>query len=215
MIFGRRTNRLLQRSYEAGFTLVELMIASSIFLLVTAGLLISFTSLLRNYDAVKLYAAHHADEMRISDYLALDFRRAIAVPPAAQLKPNDIMIDIPAYYDANDVPQTPSLDGKGGVQYGGSGSKVTIHYYLSNADDTCLDCAACGKTCDSIYRKEGDKPATKVADNVAGFIFTGTTSDLGKVISTKVTFNAIFSSTGASREPSTFYNKTLLRNKIY
>lgn len=192
-----RARRLPPECSEAGFTLVELMIATSLYMLVTAGLITGFTSLLRNYEAVKQYATHHADEMRISDYLALDFRRAIAVPSVAE---NDVTIWLPSYYDGTTPPQprTPSLDGKGGVYYGASGSKVVVHYYLSNS---------------SIYRQEDAKAPVKLADHVADFVFTAT--DLGKVITTKVVFNPTFKSSGASSETTNataFYNTTLLRN---
>lgn len=43
------------------------------------ALLVAFTSLQRNYSATTDYAINHADEMRISDYLAMDLRRAVAV----------------------------------------------------------------------------------------------------------------------------------------
>ncbi len=177
------------KAAEGGFTLVELMIASSIYIGVTAGLLTGFTSLLRNYEAVKQYSTHHADEMRISDYLALDFRRALAVPAVAQ---NSVTIEIPSYS------QNPTLN-QGKIRYGSS--NIIVRYYLSNDG--------------SIYRQEDSNPAVKVADNVADFIFLATPYDLGKVIKTTITFKPIFRSTGAPRDPTTFHNRILLRNKIY
>lgn len=208
MICGRLTTRSPMSLAEGGFTLVELMIATVIYTAVTAGLMTGFTALLRNYEATRDFAVHHADEMRISDYLALDFRRASAVPSAAM---NDTTIRIPSYYDVSGIPQTPSLDGQGGVYYGTSGSYVTIHYYLSNG---------------SIYRRENNNQPVRLADNVADFIFTqgdptqpgqAVTTDT-KVIATTITFKPTFKSSGASVaaiKGTTFYNRILLRNKIY
>ena len=111
---------------QAGYTVTELIVSTAIFSSISLGLLMGFTSLERNYVATSDFSLNHADEMRISDYMAMDLRRAIAVQPAE----NDTTIFIPAYYDQTGTPQTPALDGQGGVFYGASGSSVRIHYYL-------------------------------------------------------------------------------------
>ena len=135
-----------RRAQAAGFTISELSISVAIFSIVSIGLLMGFTSLERSYAATTVYTINHADQLRISDYLAVDLRRAIAVQ-AAQ---NDTSIYIPTYYDANGAVQTPTLDGNGGVYYGAPGVSVKVHYYLSNG---------------SIYRQEGNCPAVVLADN--------------------------------------------------
>ena len=178
----------------SAFTLSEVMISTSIFSAVCLGLLMAFTALEHNYAAATDFAVNHADEMRISDYMALDLRRALAVS-AAQ---NDTTIYIPSYYDETGNPQTPTLDGKGGVYYGASGSSVKIHYYLSGG---------------TIYRQQDTKNPTPLAVNVEDFRFDVT--DLGKVVQTRITFTPTFSSNGASASKvaaTSFYNTTLLRN---
>lgn len=187
--------RLGRRSH--GFALVELMISTSIFSAVSAALILAFIALKRNYAATSDFAVNHADQMRISDYLALDFRRAIKVDPPV---PNDVSIYIPCYYDstASHSPQTPTLDGAGGVYYGAQGSSVKVRYYLQNS---------------IIYRKEGDTAPVAVARDVQDFVFQA--SDLGKVIKTVITFKPTFKSVGASeqvKQATAFYNTTLLRN---
>lgn len=179
---------------RAGFALSETMISIGIFSAVSVGLLMGFTSLERNFTATADFATNHADQMRISDYLARDLRRALTVTATA----NDTTISIPPYYDVSGVPQTPHLDGKGGVYYGISGSSVTVHYYLVGG---------------TIYRREDALPPVGIADNVKDFIFNVT--DLGKVVTTKITFNPTFISRGASADAiaaTSFYNTTLLRN---
>jgi len=177
-----------------GFTLVETMISFAVFSAVSLGLLMGFASLERSFTATADFATNHADQMRISDYLALDLRRALTIQTAQ----NDTSIYIPAYYDANGNPQAPAVDQNGDVYYGTNGSSVRLHYYLSGS---------------TIYRQQDSRTPIPVAENVKDFLFNVT--DLGKVVTTKITFNPTFVSSGASTnaiEATAFYNTTLLRN---
>jgi type II secretory pathway component PulJ len=179
---------------QVGYAISELIVSTAIFSSVSLGLLMGFTSLERNYAATTDFTQNHADEMRISDYMAMDLRRAIAVQAAT----NDTTIFIPAYYDQTGAPQTPSLDGQGGVYYGASGSSVKIHYYLMAG---------------TIYRQQDNAAALPLAVNVQDFAFNVT--DAGKVVTTQINFNPTFNSGGASAAATTatsFYNTTLLRN---
>jgi len=179
---------------QDGFAISELIVSTSIFCSISLGLLMGFTSLERNYVATSDFSVNHADEMRISDYMALDLRRAVSVQAAK----NDTTIYIPAYYDQTGNPQTPALDGQGGVFYGASGSSVKVHYYLMAG---------------TIYRQQDNAPALPLAVNVQDFTFDVT--DAGKVVTTQITFNPTFNSGGASAAATTataFYNTTLLRN---
>ena len=180
----------------SGFALAELLISTTIFAAVTASLLMGFVSLKRNYAATVDFAINHADQMRISDYLAMDLRRAQAV----QSVKNDASIFIPCYYgsSANPSPQTPTLDGAGGVLYGAAGCSVRVRYYLSGG---------------TIYRQYGDEAPSALAVEVQDFEFNAT--DLGKVVNTSITFRPTFRSAGASVEiknATAFHNTTLLRN---
>ena len=185
---------------RSAFLLVEMMVSIVIFSVICLGLLMGMISLERNFVATTDFATNHADAIRISDYLALDLRRALTVS-AAQ---NNTTITIPSYYDSNGVPQTPTLDGSGGVYYGSASSSVSVHYYLSGG---------------TIYRQEGTNPTTPIAENVRDFIFDVT--DSGKVVTTRITFDSTFTRSGASAadlglpgvSPATaVYNTTLLRN---
>jgi len=179
---------------EGGFLLSEMMISTILFAAISMGLLMGFTALQRNYTATSDFALNHADQMRISDYLALDLRRALALN-AAQ---NDTTIYIPSYYDSTGQPQTPTIDGSGGVYYGVAGSSVSVHYYLSGG---------------TIYRQQDGGTPVALAVNVQDFIFN--VIDSGKVVSTRITFNPTFTSGRASADATAataFYNTTLLRN---
>jgi type II secretory pathway component PulJ len=182
------------KNFFGGFLLSEMMISTLIFSAISLGLLMGFTALERNYAATTDFALNHADQMRISDYLALDLRRALAIQAAR----NDTTIYIPSYYDANGNAQTPVLDGEGGVYYGALGSSVRVHYYLSGG---------------TIYRQQDTGIPVALATNVQDFVFDVT--DAGKVVSTRIIFNPTFTSGRASADATAataFYNTTLLRN---
>jgi hypothetical protein len=64
-----------------------------------------------------------------------------------------------------------------------------------------------------IYRQQGTSDPVPLATDVQDFAFDMT--DLGKVITTSVTFRPTFRSSGASdaiAQATAFYNTTLLRN---
>lgn len=187
--------RLIGPKHQAeGFLLSEIMVSTVLFAAISMGLLMGFTALERNYTATNDFALNHADQMRISDYLALDLRRALSLSAAR----NDTTIYIPSYYDDAGQPQTPTLDGTGGVYYGAAGSSVAVRYYLSGG---------------TIYRQQNGGTPVPLAVNVQDFIFDVT--DSGKVVSTRITFNPTFTSGRASADATAataFYNVTLLRN---
>ena len=194
MIHPTDCRSMVSRLRQSAFAASELMIALALFSTLSGGLFMGFISLQRSFTATSDFAINHADQMRISDYLALDLRRAVSVT-AAQ---NDTTIAIPVYYDNSGVPQTPTLDGNGGVNYGAAGSSIQIHYYLSGG---------------TIFRKQGAALPTALAENVQDFVFNVT--DSGKVVSSRITFSPIFKSSGASAAviaATAFYNTTLLRN---
>jgi type II secretory pathway component PulJ len=171
-----------------------MLIATVLFAMVSAALLGGFVALERNYTATTDFSTNHADEMRISDYLAMDLRRALVVQAAR----NDTTIFIPPYYDANGAAQTPTLDGSGGVYYGASGSSVKVHYYLSGG---------------TVFRQQDPGRAVALAVNVQDFVFDVT--DSGKVVNTRIIFNPTFVAGRASADATAataFYNTTLLRN---
>ena len=67
---------------RSAFLLVEMMVSVVIFSVICMGLLMGMISLQRNFVATTDFATNHADAIRISDYLALDLRRALTVQAA-------------------------------------------------------------------------------------------------------------------------------------
>jgi hypothetical protein len=219
-----------------GFALAEMMISTVVFSTITIGLLMSLISLKRNYAATTDFAINHADQMRISDYMALDLRRALAVNAATN------EITIPIYYDATKkIPLLPALDGAGGIFYTAtdmSGKAIRTgsgppsaglgtdgEFYLDETAYTLYGPKAAGawgsytalgitihyyRLGDTIYRQEGTAAPAALAVGVSDFNFTIDDSDK-KVLKTTITFNPTFRS-GGTAVASSFYNKTLLRN---
>jgi hypothetical protein len=186
------------RTRNAGFALAELMISCAVFATVSMGLYMAFTSLSRSYSATTDFAINHADQMRISDYLALDFRRAVAVTVST----NDTTVTIPNYYDnSGTTPLLPALYA-GGVFYtatdmtgktirNGSGAPASTigadgDYYVDD-DAFALygpkTTGAWGAATplatniryylqgDTIFRQEGSKSPIALASSVSDFHF--------------------------------------------
>jgi prepilin-type N-terminal cleavage/methylation domain-containing protein len=205
---------------KGGFTLAEIMVSMAAFSMVSAALLLASTSLRRNASAVSDYSSDHADQMRLSDYIAMDLRRSISVGTLST--PNNVSMVIPEYMPTpapgptpQPTPYAPQLDGQGGVYYSAltkpsgtllsawlSNCTVTVSYYLQG---------------ETIYRVEGSAPPIPLADKVKDFVFTASSADNNKVIETTITFEPRFKSSGASADAiasTTFRNRTLLRNNV-
>ena len=82
------------------FTLVELMMALAMTTVVVTAAMTGAISLEKSYSASEEYATGLADQMRLLDYLALDLRRAVALPT---MDPDDqgIQIVVADYYRFN------------------------------------------------------------------------------------------------------------------
>ena len=224
---------------RAGFTLTELVVSTAIFSIVSVGLLMGFTSLERSYTATTDFTVNHADQMRISDYLALDLRRAVAVNAATK------DITIPIYYNlADKTPLLPALDGGGGVFYTATdmtgktvrsgptppsaGLGVDGDYYVQigtepmvwviygpKAGGTWGTSTPLSLTIhyylqgDTLYRQQGTDAPVALAVGVADFNVNIDDTDK-KVVKTQISFDPTFRS-GGTPIANVFYNTTLLR----
>lgn len=184
------------------FTLHEILVSAAILSLICAALFSGAVSLHRSLTAAEQFAAAKSDQARLSDYLAMDLRRALKVESGTD-GTTIATITIPDYYDPqSSVPaaRTPHIVNSE-VQYGDSstpGEEVATVVYR--------------KLGSSIFRKEHDLPEREIAANVDDFKIT--LRDLGKVVNTEITFQPRFSTkaTAEARTASTVYNTTLLRN---
>ncbi len=100
--------------------------------IVLTALVVGGVALMRSFAAVEGYSFSDGDELRVSDYIALDVRRALTASVDAN---NVLTLTIPNYYDAhNDNPKwsdahavSPTFDADGAIQYGAT--TTTIKYY--------------------------------------------------------------------------------------
>ena len=181
---------------SGGFTLVEMLVTTAVTTIILAALISSAIAMQRCFAAGDDYATGKCDQMRLSDYLALDLRRALTVTPGSD-GVTLLTATIPDFYDTAGQPRVPTVTNNV-VNYGSASAPVTVIYTKSGA---------------SILRKEGAKAAVEIAQNVTDFQLT--VQDLDKVVKTQITFAPQFSrpSGPEARLATTVFNTTLLRNK--
>jgi len=180
---------------RAALAVVEILVASSLGAIAMAALYSGVIGIQRCFVGAEDYALAKADQARLSDYLALDLRRALIVTAGTDGQ-TLLTLQIPDYYDDQGLPRTPTIT-KYTANYGDAAHPVTVVYR---------------KVGSSIYRQENSDPADAIAVNVADFQLV--IEDLGKVVKTQITFVPRFqrTPTSAGRTASTVFNTTLLRN---
>lgn len=184
---GRRTS---------AFTLLEVLVAATLGSLAMAAVISGAMAIQRCFVAAEDFARGKADQTRLSDFLALDLRRAIAVTPGTD-GITLLTIKIPDYYDNSGTPRTPTIVNYV-ASYGDPAQPVTVVYKKING---------------SIYRGENNAVQKEIAANVEDFQLS--VQDLGKVVKAQVTFLPVFrrKTNIDSRAATTVFSTTLLRNK--
>src|SRR3954469_5517575 len=132
-----RTMKLHSLGWRRGFTLVEMMMTLASSSIVMAAVIVGAVALQRSFAAVEGYSIAEGDQLRVSDYIAMDCRRALRASVDAF---NTLTLTIPNYYDANnDKPKwvdaqavAPSFTSTGAIQYGAG--TTTVKYYASAAN---------------------------------------------------------------------------------
>src|ERR1700726_5321884 len=137
--FWKREHRPMTKPRQTivAFTLVEMLMTLAGSAIVLTALVVGGVALLRSFAAVEGYSFSDGDELRVSDYIALDVRRALTASVDAN---NTLTLTIPNYYDANNNnPKwsnahalTPSFNANGAIQYG-AGSTTIKYYKLSSS----------------------------------------------------------------------------------
>lgn len=178
------------------FTIVEMVIAAAVGAIAMATLFSAVISIQRCFIGAEGFGMAKADQSRLSDYLALDLRRALTITPVTDGSAI-LSLEIPAYYDSDGKPRTPTIT-KFEAHYGGPTDVVTVVYKKDGA---------------SIRRQEGGGTPQTIATNVDDFQLS--VQDLGKVVKTQVTFAPSMRGIAneAARTATTVYNTTLLRNR--
>ena len=180
----------------SAFTLVEVLVACTIAVIALAAVVAGATAMQRCFVAAEDFALAKSDQARLSDYIALDLRRALSV--TAGTDGTTIMtVKIPDYYDGSGQPRTPTIT-QYVPHYGNAATPMTVVYRKAGA---------------SILRQENALPPREIAANVQDFELT--VQDLGKVVKTRVTFMPRFHRGGMTwaRVATTVFSTTLLRNQ--
>jgi hypothetical protein len=183
-----------------GFTLVEMLMVLASGMIVLAALMVGGVALQRSFAAVEGYSIAEGDQLRVSDYIAMDVRRALTA--SVDNTNNVLTITIPNYYDANNDDPTwsdahalaPTFDSDGAIQYG-SGVTTIKYYELA-----------------SNFIREVDGTKHVIATNVSSF--TVTPQDLTSSVSCSITFTPTFTYlAGPGPVAGTVvYSNTFLRN---
>jgi Tfp pilus assembly protein PilW len=183
----------------AGFTLVEMLMTVGCSSIVLTALVTGGVALQRSFTALEGYSFAEGDQLRVSDYIAMDVRRALTASVDAN---NVLTITIPNYYDANNSnPKwsnahslTPSFGANGAIQYGAG--TTTIKYY---------------KLASSFIREVNGTPNT-IASNVSSFNVAP--QDLTSSVTCNITFTPTFTYLPGPGPVAgtTVYSNTFLRN---
>lgn len=204
------------------YTMVEMLMAMGVCGMVLSGLLAGSVALQRSFAATVDYSNGLNDQMRISDYLAVDMRRAATIVPDTT---GGITLTLPNYYNSDGTINPPTVTSTMGwpdkkrkkkknkhpnillskaTTYGAV-STTTVKYYKGNA-------AALGKDTTKFYR-ESAGVAKAIASDVADFALT--ISNDGDYATTRIRFSPRFRmlATNSGVNAGTILTQTiLLRN---
>jgi prepilin-type N-terminal cleavage/methylation domain-containing protein len=178
---------------SAGFTLAEVLIASSLFSIMTAALFALSLSVQKTFRGCSTQMRSQAEQIRILDHMALDLRRAVAVTAA----PTRLLVKIPNYYDGAGKPKDPILR-NGRVEYDATNSTIDISYYKQGS---------------AIYRESAGR-REMIGSDVEDFDIN--IADVGRSVNVALSFQPRFhfsNSPRGYREGTSTYTTTLLRNR--
>ncbi len=226
-----------RRPAAPAFTLLEAMIAMTMSAIVLVATLTGVVALQKSYASTEEYATGMADQMRLLDYLALDLRRAIAVPAngktaaqpawAMDADAQGLTVNVPNYYlfNANDaqhsfpVANAPVYDPTTAtVTYpdpvNPSVTTQKIAYRFLNGAITRADPWAPLVTNPKTGQPTATGPVT-IATGMDAFptITADPSHTDGSVVRYNVTFHSIFRSTTADATNAiTLHNVTFVRS---
>ena len=190
----------LNRSARA-FTLVEMLMTLASSSIVMAAVIVGGVALQRSFAAMEGYSIAEGDQLRVSDYIAMDCRRALSASVDVN---NTLTLSIPNYYDANnDKPRwanahavDPSFNSSFAIQYGAG--TTTIKYYALATN----------------FIREVNGVQNIIARNVSSF--TVSPQDLTSSVSCSITFAPTFTTLPGPGPVAgtTIYCNTFLRNAV-
>jgi len=189
-----------------GFALVEMLMSVACGSLILAAVVASGVALQRSSAAVESYSVAEGDQLRVSDYIAMDSRRCYS----ASVSGNTLTFTMPTFYDATGNRIDPSLDSNGALQYGAG--TTTISYSKNTYQDTN------GNVVSNFVRTVTPagqaSTSTVIARNILAF--TITPQSLSTNVTCSITFPPKFTDVPDGSNPSaaatTVYCNVFLRN---
>ena len=181
-------------------TLVEMAVASTVTLMVTASVIVGSAALQKSFQASQHHARSQTEQARILDQISMDLRRALTVSVTGTGESQRIELTVPDFYTPAGEPRDPVITKNGEVIYGDAAMPTSIAYFKS------------GKV---IYR-ELNGAASAVATDVQDFALDYT--DNGKqAVGVSVSFTPRYQMNAAHdhalRAGTATFATTLLRNK--
>jgi hypothetical protein len=219
--------RLSSRSAIQATTFVELMVAIGVGTVILAAFTTASVALQKNFVAIEDYAKGQNDQMRISDYLSLDMRRAfsITITGSAAAPPLTVTMTIPNFYVSANSPYDPHISAVTGWPY-----KKHHHHKHQNIilqqvvdygpwDSTLKKVTVPTKTVTYVFNNSAQTlvrtvggVASTIATNVQDFNVS--ISDLDETAQTQITFQPRFTrpASAAAIAGTTYYQTTGTRN---
>lgn len=174
--------KILSARARRAFTLAEAIVAMGSGTIVLAAVTTAGLALQRSFAAVENYSMAEGNQLRVSDYISMDCRRA----SSATVSNGVLTLTVPMYYNTssstNIIPYNPSLSSSTGVVQYGTGGTVTISYSVQviNSETDFV----------RTVTRNGTTTTTIIARNVA--CFTVTQQDLTASMSCSVMFYPVF-----------------------
>ena len=215
----------------AALTLVEMSVAMGIGTAILAGFTTASIALQRTMVAVEDYSKGQNDQMRISDYLSLDMRRAFQVLTSTDPVTGVLTVTLtePNYYASADTPYNPYIIPTTGwpfkKHHHHKHQNIIINEIVSYGPYDASQLPANRVTAPTITvtyvfdngaytltRSVNGGTGTVIASDVKDFNVT--ISDVDETATTQITFNPRFKSvlSAAAVAGTTYYQTTLTRN---
>jgi len=218
--------KLCPKRIISGTTFVETAVAIGIGTAILAGLTSASIAFQRSFVAIEDYAKGQNDQMRISDYLALDLRRAfsVGITGSSASPPVTVTLTIPNFYQTFDptkgsVPYDPRVTGVTGWPYKKHHHHKHQNVILNQVVDYGPAGGATTKTVTYVFDNAA-QTLTRNVDGVASIIatdvkdFNVSISDLDETAQTQITFNPRFRTLASADAVAgtTYFQTTLTRN---
>jgi hypothetical protein len=213
----------------AGMTIAETAVAAGIGTSILAAFTWASVALQRSYVAIEDYAKGQNDQMRISDYLSLDMRRALSVSitGSTQSPPLVVTLIIPNVYDSNGKKYLPSVTSVTGWPY----KKHHHHKHQNIILNQVVDYGKVNYQGSTVATPATTQTVTYTLDNSSNILyrsvngvakmiardvkdFNVSVSDLDETAQTSITFQPRFRTLASTEAVSgtTYFQTTLTRN---